>query len=97
MHKLLYVEDKIFSISVSQGLSLLAMFIMVDFFRKIDIVILNAATFGLPWTVTEDGLETIFQVNFFSQYYLLMCLDKILSSDVRVVFTSSESHRCIIF
>ncbi|CAH2103074.1 unnamed protein product [Euphydryas editha] len=63
--------------------------------KKVDIVILNAATFGLPWTLTEDRLETIFQVNFLSQYYLLMCLGKILTSDVRVVFTSSESHRHI--
>ncbi|XP_064076377.1 WW domain-containing oxidoreductase-like [Vanessa tameamea] len=63
--------------------------------KKIDIVILNAATFGLPWAITEDRLETIFQVNFLSQYYLLLCLGKILASDVRVIFTSSESHRNI--
>ncbi|OWR41998.1 WW domain-containing oxidoreductase [Danaus plexippus plexippus] len=63
--------------------------------RQIDIVILNAATFGIPWTVTKDGLETTFQVNFLSQYYLLLCLGKMLAPDARVVFTSSESHRNI--
>ncbi|XP_041968105.1 WW domain-containing oxidoreductase-like isoform X2 [Aricia agestis] len=60
---------------------------------SIDIVILNAATFGLPWTLTENGLETTFQVNFLSQYYLLLSIEKILSPNARVVFTSSESHR----
>ncbi|CAH2066926.1 unnamed protein product, partial [Iphiclides podalirius] len=62
---------------------------------KIDIVILNAAVFGLPWTLTEDGLETAFQVNYLSQYYLLMRIEKILAPNARVVFTSSESHRNI--
>lgn len=68
-------------------------FLSINMFRQIDIVILNAATFGIPWTVTKDGLETTFQVNFLSQYYLLLCLGKMLAPDARVVFTSSESHR----
>ncbi|CAG4944479.1 unnamed protein product [Colias eurytheme] len=63
--------------------------------KKIDIVILNAATFGLPWTLTEDGLETTFQVNYLSQYFLLLSLEEILAPNARVVFTSSESHRNI--
>ncbi|CAK1603032.1 unnamed protein product [Parnassius mnemosyne] len=63
--------------------------------NKIDIVILNAAVFGIPWTLTEDCLETTFQVNYLSQYYLLMSIEKILAPDARVVFTSSESHRNI--
>ncbi|CAH0716756.1 unnamed protein product, partial [Brenthis ino] len=61
--------------------------------KQIDIILLNAATFGIPWTLTEDSFETTFQVNFLSQYYLLLCLAKILAPDVRVVITSSESHR----
>ncbi|XP_014370060.2 WW domain-containing oxidoreductase [Papilio machaon] len=64
-------------------------------YKKIDIVILNAAVFGIPWTLTEDGLETAFQVNYLSQYYLLMNIEKILAPNARVVFTSSESHRNI--
>ncbi|XP_068620831.1 WW domain-containing oxidoreductase-like [Battus philenor] len=64
-------------------------------YKKIDIVILNAAVFGIPWTLTEDGMETAFQVNYLSQYYLLMNIESILASDARVVFTSSESHRNI--
>ncbi|KAL0894864.1 hypothetical protein ABMA27_013378 [Loxostege sticticalis] len=63
--------------------------------QKIDIVILNAAVFGLPWTLTDDGLETSFQVNYLSQYYLLMNIEKVLSPNARVVFVSSESHRNI--
>ncbi|KAF9809516.1 hypothetical protein SFRURICE_020813 [Spodoptera frugiperda] len=60
---------------------------------KIDILILNAAVFGLPWTLTEDALETTFQVNYLSQYVLLMNIEKILAPDARVVIVSSESHR----
>lgn len=56
-------------------------------------MILNAAVFGIPWTLTEDGFETAFQVNYLSQYYLLMRLEKMLAPNARVVFTSSESHR----
>ncbi|XP_013188776.2 WW domain-containing oxidoreductase [Amyelois transitella] len=63
--------------------------------KKIDIVLLNAAVFGLPWTVTEDGFETTFQVNYLSQYYLLINIEKILALDARIVFVSSESHRNI--
>ncbi|XP_059060515.1 WW domain-containing oxidoreductase-like [Achroia grisella] len=61
--------------------------------KKIDIVLLNAGVFGLPWTLTEDGLETTFQVNYLSQIYLLMNIEKLLTSDARVVFVTSESHR----
>ncbi|XP_072936759.1 WW domain-containing oxidoreductase-like [Epargyreus clarus] len=63
--------------------------------KKIDLVILNAATFGLPWSLTEDGLETTFQVNYLSQYYLLMNIENHLAPDARIVFTSTESHRNI--
>ncbi|XP_053600068.1 WW domain-containing oxidoreductase-like [Plodia interpunctella] len=63
--------------------------------KNIDVVFLNAAVFGLPWTLTEDGFETTFQINYLSQYYLLMNIEKILAPDARVVFVSSESHRNI--
>ncbi|XP_075992415.1 WW domain-containing oxidoreductase-like isoform X2 [Anticarsia gemmatalis] len=60
---------------------------------KLDMVILNAGVFGLPWTLTQDSLETTFQVNYMSHYFLLMNIEKILAPDARVVFVSSESHR----
>ncbi|CAK1549997.1 unnamed protein product [Leptosia nina] len=63
--------------------------------KKLDIVILNAATFGLPWTLTEDGLETTFQVNYLAQFFFIITLEKILAPEARVVFTSAESHRNI--
>ncbi|KAL4712926.1 hypothetical protein ACJJTC_011996 [Scirpophaga incertulas] len=66
-----------------------------NIFRKIDMVILNAGVFGLPWTLTEDGLETTFQVNYLSQYYLLRNIERNLAPNVRVVFVSAESHRNI--
>lgn len=59
-------------------------------------VILNAAVFGLPWTLTEDSLETTFQVNYLSHAYLLMNIEKILALDARVVFVSSDSHRLVL-
>ncbi|CAH0404887.1 unnamed protein product [Chilo suppressalis] len=68
---------------------------LVKLDRKIDIVILNAGVFGLPWTITEDGLETTFEVNYLSQYYLLTNIENMLAPDARVVFVSSESHRNI--
>lgn len=58
-------------------------------------MILNAAVFGLPWTLTVDMLETSFQVNYLSQIYLLMNIEQILALDARVVFMSSESHRSV--
>ncbi|CAB3230948.1 unnamed protein product [Arctia plantaginis] len=60
---------------------------------KLDIVILNAAVFGLPWTLTEDSFETTFQVNYLSHAYLLMNIEKILAPDARVIIVSSDSHR----
>ncbi|XP_026317644.1 WW domain-containing oxidoreductase-like isoform X2 [Hyposmocoma kahamanoa] len=63
--------------------------------KNIDIVILNAAVFGIPWSLTEDKLETVFQVNFLSQYYLLTSIVQILAKNGRVVIMSSDSHRNI--
>ncbi|KOB77434.1 WW domain containing oxidoreductase, isoform B, partial [Operophtera brumata] len=64
--------------------------------KKIDIVILNAGVFGLPWTLTVDMLETSFQVNYLSQIYMLKNIEQILAPDARVVFITSESHRSLI-
>ncbi|XP_040426652.1 WW domain-containing oxidoreductase isoform X2 [Cygnus olor] len=59
------------------------------------ILICNAATFGAPWFLTEDGLESTFQVNHLGHFYLVQLLEDVLrsSSPARVVVVSSESHR----
>ncbi|KAL1124549.1 hypothetical protein AAG570_001175 [Ranatra chinensis] len=64
-------------------------------FGKLDILILNAGVFALPYTKTVDGYETTFQVNYLSQVYLTLLLEDPLTraSPSRVVFVSSESHR----
>ena len=65
------------------------------FFRPLHYLILNAAVFGLSYTVTEDGIETTFQVNHLSHFYLTKLLWDILmkSAPSKVVVVSSESHR----
>ncbi|XP_069937598.1 WW domain-containing oxidoreductase-like, partial [Cherax quadricarinatus] len=62
---------------------------------RCDVLLLNAGVFGLPHTLTEDGLETTFQVNHLSQFYLALLLQPLLvqSTPARVIFVSSESHR----
>lgn len=64
-------------------------------FGRCDVLLLNAGVFGLPHTLTEDGLETTFQVNHLSQFYLALLLQPLLvqSTPARVIFVSSESHR----
>lgn len=65
--------------------------------KQIDILILNAGVFGLPFSRTGDGFETTFQVNHLSQFYLTLLLKPVLVSGSRVVIVSSESHRYIDF
>ncbi|BES89198.1 Hypothetical protein domain [Nesidiocoris tenuis] len=64
-------------------------------FQKLDILILNAGVFGVPFSQTVDGYEVLFQVNHLSQAYLTLLLEDQLTrgSPSRVVFVSSESHR----
>ncbi|XP_010078484.1 PREDICTED: WW domain-containing oxidoreductase [Pterocles gutturalis] len=59
------------------------------------ILVCNAAVFGAPWCLTEDDLETTFQVNHLGHFYLVQLLEDVLrrSSPARVVVVSSESHR----
>ncbi|KAM3963715.1 LOW QUALITY PROTEIN: WW domain-containing oxidoreductase [Aphomia sociella] len=59
----------------------------------LDILVLNAAVFGLPYTETEDNLEITFQVNHLGHMYLALLLEPLLKNFTRVVFVSSESHR----
>lgn len=56
-------------------------------------LILNAGVFGVPYTETEDGFETTFQVNHLSHMYLALLLEPLLKPSSRVIFISSESHR----
>jgi WW domain-containing oxidoreductase len=66
---------------------------MVVICRKLDILVLNAGVFGLPFTVTPDGYETTFQVNHLSHMYLTLLVEPLLGQGSRVVIVSSESHR----
>ncbi|XP_077982271.1 WW domain-containing oxidoreductase-like [Glandiceps talaboti] len=65
----------------------------------LNVLILNAAVFGLPWQLTEDGIEATFQVNHLSHFYLFQLLRDLLidssSMTARVVVVSSESHRFV--
>ncbi|KAG8198980.1 hypothetical protein JTE90_001780 [Oedothorax gibbosus] len=63
--------------------------------KPIHMLILNAGVFGLPYSVTEDGYETTFQVNHLAHFYLVKLLTPLLikSAPCRVVVLSSESHR----
>ncbi|CAG9862411.1 unnamed protein product [Phyllotreta striolata] len=62
-------------------------------YDRIDMLILNAGVFGLPFSKTQDGFETTFQVNHLSHFYLTILLRPLLVSGSRVVIVSSESHR----
>jgi WW domain-containing oxidoreductase len=62
-------------------------------YQCIDYLILNAGIFALPYSLTEDGFETIFQVSHLSHFYITMKLSELLKKKSRVVILSSESHR----
>lgn len=61
--------------------------------NHVDYLILNAGVFALPYSVTEDGFETIFQVSHLSHFYLTLELEALFDHKTRVVVLSSESHR----
>ncbi|RZC41956.1 WW domain-containing oxidoreductase [Asbolus verrucosus] len=63
------------------------------FYKQIDILILNAGVFGLPYSKTVDGFEKTFQVNHLAHFYLTLMLRSLLVMGSRVVVVSSESHR----
>ncbi|KRX82491.1 WW domain-containing oxidoreductase [Trichinella sp. T6] len=62
---------------------------------KLNVLILNAATLEYSYSVTEDGLERTFSVNYLGQFYLTTFLLKKLqnSTPARIVITTGESHR----
>ncbi|XP_052321867.1 WW domain-containing oxidoreductase [Oncorhynchus nerka] len=59
------------------------------------ILICNAAVCTQPWRLTEDGLESTFQICHLGHFLLVQCLQEVLrrSAPARVVVVSSESHR----
>ncbi|XP_066570153.1 WW domain-containing oxidoreductase [Amia ocellicauda] len=61
----------------------------------LQILVCNAAVFAQPWKLTEDGLESTFQVCHLGHFYLVQGLQDVLrrSAPARVVVVSSESHR----
>eukprot|EP00794_Sanderia_malayensis_P018717 gene18716-20606_t len=62
---------------------------------SLDILICNAAVFGLPYQLSDDDLEMHFAVNHIGHFYLVKLLTGALrkSAPSRVVVVSSESHR----
>lgn len=62
----------------------------------IDMLILNAGVFALPHKLTEDGLDTTFQVSHLSHFYLTLLLEDCFNHTSRVVIVSSESHRWVL-
>ncbi|KPP60298.1 hypothetical protein Z043_121713 [Scleropages formosus] len=63
--------------------------------RPLHILVCNAAVCTQPWKLTEDGLESTFQICHLGHFYLVQCLQDVLrrSAPARVVVVSSESHR----
>ncbi|KAJ8721338.1 hypothetical protein PYW07_002113 [Mythimna separata] len=90
-------EDDLKSIHLDltslQSVKKCAAAIKTVFSDHLDIVILNAGVFGLPYTETEDNIETTCQVNHVSHTYLAILLEPLLKKGSRVIFVSSESHR----
>ncbi|XP_013185278.2 WW domain-containing oxidoreductase [Amyelois transitella] len=76
-----------------QSVKRCALQVKTVFSDHLDMLILNAGVFGLPYTETEDGLEMLFQVNHLGHMYLALLLEPLLRKGSRVVFVSSESHR----
>lgn len=69
--------------------------LMFPYFSPLHILVCNAAVFTQPWSLTEDGLETTFQICHLGHFLLVQCLQDVLrrSAPARVVVVSSESHR----
>jgi len=68
----------------------------INFFRNgPDILMCNAATFAVPYSNTEDGFESIFQINYLSHFYLIKLFLPFMERNInsRIVLVSSESHR----
>lgn len=59
------------------------------------ILVCNAAVCTQPWILTEDGLESTFQICHLGHFLLVQGLEDVLrrSAPARVVVVTSESHR----
>uniref|UniRef100_A0AAQ4RQU9 WW domain-containing oxidoreductase n=1 Tax=Gasterosteus aculeatus aculeatus TaxID=481459 RepID=A0AAQ4RQU9_GASAC len=59
------------------------------------ILVCNAAVCTRPWSLTEDGLESTFQICHLGHFLLIQGLEDVLrrSAPARVVVVTSESHR----
>lgn len=62
---------------------------------KLNYLLLNAAVLGLPFSHTENGYETTFQVNYLAHFYLTRLLETTMraSTPARITALSAESHR----
>ena len=63
---------------------------------SLNFLVFNAGLFGLTLSRTEDGLETMMQVNYLAHFYLLrLLLPRLVTGALacRVVVVTSESHR----
>lgn len=62
--------------------------------KKIDYVILNEDSFSWNFNKTMDGIESLFAVNYLSQFLLISGLfEKIKSSKTRVLITTNYAYR----
>ncbi|XP_035392191.1 WW domain-containing oxidoreductase isoform X2 [Electrophorus electricus] len=63
--------------------------------RPLHVLVCNAAVCSQPWRLTEDGLESTFQICHLGHFYLVQLLQDVLrrSAPARVLVLSSESHR----
>ena len=61
---------------------------------SLDILVCNAGLLEPSFTLTEDGLESHFAVNYLGHFYLINLLKDVLSKSrlPRIVIVSSESH-----
>lgn len=63
--------------------------------RDIDVFIHNAGTYVTQKTITEDGLEQVFQTNYLSTFILNHYIKSklIQQNKGRIIFVNSEAHR----
>ena len=56
---------------------------------------LNAAIFEPNYTMSDNGIELMFQVNYLAQFYLTrLLLDNLINTPKsRIIVISCESHR----
>jgi WW domain-containing oxidoreductase len=61
----------------------------------LNLLVCNAGVMGLPRTITEDGFEAHFQVNYLAHFLLTIYLLPVLRAsgeDVKIINISDESH-----